>query len=150
MAGSIAITTNSTAKVIPTAPSVSVQLTTKGARGDAGGITRRIANVALGGHRVVKGLASGNAAYASSDVSGDNALILGITEHAADADAEVSVRYQGDMEEGSWNWSPGPVFCGVNGVLTQTPPSTGFVCQVGVSDKPTRINVNIGPALVLG
>lgn len=118
MTGSIAITTNSSGKVIPTEPSVSVQLTTKGARGDAGGVARRTANAALGGHRVVKGLASGNAAYASSDTVGDASLILGITEHAVDSGAEVTIRYQGDMEEGSWNWSPGPVFCGVNGVLT--------------------------------
>lgn len=101
------------------------------------------AAVPLGGNRAVR-LLSGRLIYASSDSAGDANLFLGLTMGAVSADATAQVQTTGVMTEPSWSWiADTPVFCGAAGVLTQTPPSTGFSLIVGIATSPTQIY--IGP-----
>ena len=62
---------------------------------------------------------------------------------AAGNAARVSVN--GLVRSGGWNWTPGaPVFAGKNGELTQTPPVTGFVQQIGIATGADALLVRLG------
>lgn len=121
-----------------------------GPAGPAGGaeLTRAAAQ-ALGGHRVVRALGDGSVNYASADEIAHAELILGVTMEAAAMGASVRVRSAGEISEGSWAWALGPVFCGLNGVLTQTPPASGFLRQIGFADAADRIIIDLKPAIIL-
>lgn len=102
--------------------------------------------VALGGHRIVNG-PLGDLSYAGP--SGPLGLVLGMTTGAASAGDPVTVQTAGDIDEPSWNWTPGPVFLDANGTMTQTAPESGFLQQIGVASAPTKILIRIGPAIKL-
>lgn len=112
-------------------------------------VVQRVAAVALGGNRVVKPVADGQVNYATSDFVPDANIILGITQGAAIQGDIIDVQIGGTMEEPSWNWTIGQVFCGLNGVLTQTPPTTGFLCRVGRAIAPTTIVISVEEAILL-
>ena len=67
--------------------------------------------------------------------------IAGVTTGAASEDATVTIMANGEMTEGSWSWSPGPVWLGTSGTLTQTPPSSGSVVRVGTALGATTLFV---------
>lgn len=78
--------------------------------------------------------------------------ICGIAATAANAGGALTVMTEGQLTEGLWNWTPGPVYCALSGgQLTQAPPSTspGAVAQVGIAISPTTIQVGIEPAILL-
>lgn len=64
-----------------------------------------------------------------------------MTLHAAGASEPVAIRRTGEVEEGSWAWTPGfPVYLGLNGVPTQTlPPEALFGLIVGIPTTPTTL-----------
>lgn len=70
-------------------------------------------------------------------------LILGITLTAADAGAPINVQRSGALDDGGWNWTPGRVWLGADGALTQTPPADGFDVLLGAAVSATRITLNI-------
>lgn len=108
-----------------------------------------IAGMTLSGHRAVRAEA-GEAVYADCTVLTDAQQVLGITLGAAMAGASVDVQASGEMVEPSWSWTPGlPVFLGVNGLLTQTPPAVGFQLIVAVAVSPTKIIVGIKQPIIL-
>lgn len=101
----------------------------------------------ISGHRVIK-TSGGSAYYASSAAPGDANLMLGISLNAALQGDPVNVQYSGEVTEPSWAWTPDQVvFCGVDGVLTQTPPS-GVQTIVAVASTPTKIVINIRQPIV--
>lgn len=120
-----------------------------GPPGPASDVVDAVCEVALGGQRVVRFVPGGKINYASSDRPDDGNQILGITTGAGSAGALIQVRIGGYMDEPSWNWELGQVYCGLNGVLTQTPPDTGFMCRVGRATKPTQIIVGVEEAIIL-
>jgi hypothetical protein len=112
-----------------------------GPAGPAGDInavvfTRHTAQT-LSGHRVVHLDFDGTLAYASSDGIAQGPFML--TTGAADADTEVSVLAIGEITEPSWAFEPGPVFLGLNGLLTQIAPTQGYVIRVGYATSPTSM-----------
>jgi hypothetical protein len=109
-----------------------------------------IAATDLSGHRVVMASGPGQANYASSDRPSDALLIVGITTGAASNGSFVAVQTGGELIEPTWSWSPGPIYCGLNGALTQTAPSSGFIRVVGIAHSPTSILIEFGPTIVLG
>lgn len=72
---------------------------------------------------------------------------LGISVNAASAFASVRIQHTGEIEDSGWTWTVGtPVFCGVNGTLTQTMPTSDYALVVGEAVTPTRLVVRIqGP-----
>lgn len=101
----------------------------------------------ISGHRAI--VSTGSAArYPDASVSADGDLIVGISTNAAVDGDEVTVRTTGEIIEPSWNWTPGPIFAGNNGVLTQTPPAGAWIRQVGVAVAPTRIVVDLRPTFL--
>lgn len=107
------------------------------------------AAVPISGHMVVAATAagvipadSGNAALAGS--------VIGIATQSASAGAVLDVASAGQMTELSWAWTPGqPLYAGPTGVLTQTPPTSGFVQSVAVAETATTILVALGDPVTL-
>lgn len=121
-----------------------------GPPGAAGGSALSlIAGAALGGHRAVRSLA-GVAIYADCETVADASLVLGITQGAASEGAPVQVQTMGLMTEPSWSWVPDlPVFVGLAGVLTQTPPAAGYRLIVGVATRADQIHIGLKMPIVL-
>jgi hypothetical protein len=120
-----------------------------GPAGDGSTFTK-IADINLSGHRAVKAVSGDRVSLVSSANPADIGLAIAITTGAASADAVANLRAYGEITEPSWSWTPGPVFLGVNGVLTQTAPTTGYVQQIGVALSSTKLMVNIRPPIRLG
>ncbi|HAO33199.1 MAG TPA: hypothetical protein PLU26_02220 [Candidatus Competibacter sp.] len=95
----------------------------------------------LGGHRALRVTGAGAAGYADAYTAFD--AVLGISIHAATAGAPVAVRGSGEMVEPSWSWSPGPVYLGRDGMLTQTPPSGGATLEIGIARGPATLFIRI-------
>lgn len=103
----------------------------------------------LGGNRIVRAV-TGGVDYASSDDLADAEAIVGFTKTSAILNAAVSVQTSGEMVEGSWNWTVGGmVFCGLNGLPTQVPPTSGFLCRVGKATAADTILINVEEAVIL-
>lgn len=104
----------------------------------------------VSGHRVMK-IAIGGVTYASSDQTQDANLVLGITMGAGMAGQKVNVQLNGEMTEPSWNWVPGdPIFCSINGILTQTIPTSGFAIIVAEAILPQTVIVTIKSPIIVG
>lgn len=108
-----------------------------------------VAGVALGGHRAAR-LLNGEAVYADHTSVADANVVLGITRGAAATGAVAQIQFAGLMNEPSWNWTPDqPVFVGLAGVLTQTPPASGFSLIVGVATASNQIFIGAKAPIVL-
>lgn len=104
----------------------------------------------VGSHRVMR-ISIGGVTYAfSNDIEQAN-LVLGITQTSGTAGAKVNVQTSGELTEPGWNWIPGlPVFCGLNGLITQDVPSIGFALIVGQVSTPQTIIVTIKQPIIVG
>lgn len=106
----------------------------------------------LSGHRVVTLDASGELVYADNTNSAHAHAPLWLTTGAATTGAATDVVASGDVTEPSWSWTPGPVYLGGNGLLTQAPPSApgaAFLARVGYAADPTTVYVDPQPSIVL-
>jgi hypothetical protein len=119
-----------------------------GPAGPAGGNIATTAAVDCGGHKVVRAVAGG-VAPASSNNLADLGKVVGVTLNAALMGDLIEYSYSAEIIEPSWNWTVGPIYLGLNGVPTQTPPTTGFIQQIGVATAPTKIVVSLGPPILL-
>lgn len=116
---------------------------------EASGVTVMTAAVPLGGHRVVRADRPGAVALADASVLDHAGRLVGLTLAAAEAGRPINVRAGGPVEEPSWRLTPGPVFLGAEGALTQVAPTQGFICQVGTALTPTRMLVALGEPYIL-
>lgn len=102
------------------------------------------ATTAIGGHRavVLVGDGSQGAIYADQSIPDHAERFVGVTTGAADSGSPVTIQIGGEITEPSWNWIPGfPVYLSVQGLLTQTPPTTGFLQIIGISLSATRLSI---------
>lgn len=107
-----------------------------------------VAGVDLNYPRVVA-VSGGNAYYPDLTNPADVQRVIGVTKQAAATGASVGIARTGTFTESGWNWSPGPLYCAVSGgTLTQTPPATGAVLEVGKAINPTTINIFIHRAIL--
>ena len=97
------------------------------------------ASIALSGHRFVAAAPDGHVRYPDIDDPEDAFLLVGLTLGAALAGAPIEVQAAGPVEEPSWTWSPGPIFVGPAGVLTQSRPGGAWLRQIATAIAPTRI-----------
>ena len=115
---------------------------TKGDPGPAGSTAVDVeAGEIVNGHRGVY-VDDGKVYKASASITAHCLKFLGITTGAATPPADASVQFTGTMEEASWTFSPGPVYLGEDGLLTQSLVSGNCVKQVGVAITPTIILVS--------
>lgn len=95
----------------------------------------------LGGHRVVRFDSSGLVWYADKDSAALGPHAVGITTGAVSLGAIATVTLTGKVVEGSWAWAAGPVWLGDDGQMTQTPPTTGVLVQIGLAINATTLQV---------
>lgn len=152
----IAVSGNAPAAVI-VADRQAASIVTAGAQGPAGRqgdigpaggtATTETAGEALGGHRIARLDAGGDAVYASNDVPADALSVLGLTLGAAVLGDPIDVQRMGEVTEPSWTWSlDQPVYLGTNGGLTQTAPSApaaAFQLIVGFPVSATTLFVSL-------
>lgn len=124
-----------------------------GVPGQAGGATAIFTALsAIGGHRVLTMTPAGELAYASNDDLTAAGRIVGVSLNAASPGGDVSVQRGGEVSEPSWNLDTDlPVYLGVNGLLTQTPPESPAVFSliVGFPMTPTKLFVSIREPIYL-
>jgi hypothetical protein len=130
-----------------------VVLTVAGSQGASGGDgstdIQKTAGEALGGHRAVVLNSSGQAIYADCSTPAHAHKVLGITTGAASSGAAVTIRTRGEITEGSWAWTLDlPIFLSTSGLLTQTPPTSGFVARIGFPMSATTIFIDIHQTIV--
>ena len=122
-----------------------------GPPGDSINYVNIIAGQDLSGHRVVCTNNIGRVIYADSGISTTADRIVGITTSASLNGTVAEVQMVGVLEEPSWNWDVTiPLYIGVNGYITQTPPSSGYLYSIGFAMTPTKIFINKQPPIILG
>lgn len=115
---------------------------------------RAIALNPIGGHRALVFAQTGELAYADSKTASHIGRVIGISLNAASPGFEVSIAFQGDVEEPSWSWVPDkPIWVGADGALTQIEPSVengdAFSQVIGFAWTPTKVFIRIQPPLSL-
>lgn len=115
---------------------------------NAASVVTLTAQGAISGHKAIVELPGYVARYPSLTAANDADLIVGVSTNAAADGGDVYVQTAGELAEPSWNWTPGPVFAGNNGVLTQSPPTGAWIRQVGVAVAPTIMVVNLRPSFM--
>lgn len=94
------------------------------------------------GRRVVR--ATGGEAFHPDIGSQDDVLdCVGIALNAATITDTVEIRQRGLLTDAGWAWSPGAVYCDDGGILTQTPPSSGWYLIVGRAVATDTIDINL-------
>lgn len=93
----------------------------------------------LSGHRVVVAGASG-AAYADPAIPAHVDALLGLTTGAALTGEEATILAAGELTEPSWSWTPGlPLYVTAGGLLSHTPPASGWTQIAALALSATRI-----------
>jgi hypothetical protein len=115
-----------------------------------GGALQLVTAEAIGGHSLIATNSAGLAVKANpSDLSAAH-RVLGITASAAGAGSTITVINQEFIDEPSWAWSPGlPLFLGGNGLLTHSPPTSGFLLRAGTAITATRAYIDIQQPIIL-
>lgn len=114
-----------------------------GPPGPAGGAAvQRVAGETLSALRMVYEL-NGQVFLLSAGDAAHIDLLLGLVLTAAPAGAATKIQLFGAVDDAAWAWTPGPVWLGTNGVLTQAPPTSGFDVRLGTAVSATRVILNI-------
>lgn len=130
----------------------------KGDAGDADSMQRilrpLVAAAAISALRALRTNSVGRALYADAATLADAGACIGISYTAAAASgASLQAVTQGLLTDSGWAWIPGaPVYLGLNGALTQTPPAApacAFAQVLAVADSATSLIVNIHQPVTL-
>jgi len=96
--------------------------------------------------------ADGKVYYTDNTELASAETAIGISLTAALADAELQVVQEGAFEDAGWSWNTAgnpALFVTTNGVITQTPPTSGFTQKVGFIITATKIYVKIETPIYL-
>lgn len=104
---------------------------------------------ALSAQRVVKMNGSSVSYLTHTDAINAHAAV-GITMESAGAGLPINVKLFGELTEPTWNFQVGkPLFCGVDGQLTQQSPTSGFSLIVGVATGSTKMTVSVKQPILI-
>ena len=121
----------------------------KGDPGAAGGTyIETVAGEAISALRVV--YLDGEEVFHLDPASSNVRAVLGVAANGAGTGDPVNVQRLGVMQDSAWSFTPGPVWCGASGQLTQAPPATGHDLQVGVAVATDKIIIGISDPIELG
>lgn len=123
----------------------------QGIPGPTGGTALQYpAGMALGGHRMIVLDDTGLAIYADNSIPAHAGKVLGMTTGAANPGELATIQTGGELTEPSWSWLLNqPIYLGANGLLTQTPPVTGFSLIVGFPITATKAYISIKQLIFL-
>ena len=111
---------------------------------------KRIASQTINSHRILALDSDGKVFHADNTVLWHRNNLIGLSKQSATTGNEVEIAVEGDeVTESSWNWNTTlPIFLSTNGQLTQTTPTTGFVCVVAETINPTTIRIKFNTAII--
>ncbi|MBW4660937.1 MAG: hypothetical protein KME15_19860 [Drouetiella hepatica Uher 2000/2452] len=88
--------------------------------------------------------------YASCDDPTEAFNIAGFLSIAVGSGVLATVDQRGIFSDSSWSWTPKrPLYLGLNGFLTETPPQSGFLIQLATTITAQKITFEIQDATLL-
>ena len=123
----------------------------QGVPGVSGGmLVQFLATIPIGGHRCVVLDTNERALYADNTELSHIGKVLGVTTGAVESEALATIQTGGEMTEPSWSWVLDvPIWLGTNGLLTQTPPATGFSQVIGFPISATKMFISQREPIIL-
>lgn len=123
----------------------------QGIRGPAGGTTTvTVGATPLSGHSAVAVDAAGLLIQADCTNPAHRGAVLGLLANAYSPGDQAVVQTAFTLEHSGWTWSPGPVFVGTAGQLTQTLPVGAVFSQVVAHAlSPTLVLVDVQPPITI-
>lgn len=98
--------------------------------------------------RCLRTNSSGNILKMDLDVTYANSCV-GISTTAATTGNSINVVHGSEITDNSWNWNMNQaIYCGADGVLTQTPPAGPFMLEVACVIAPNKILVSIQKPII--
>lgn len=121
------------------------------AGGPAGGTTTvTVGATPLSGHSAVAVDAAGLLIQADCTNPAHRGAVLGLLANAYSPGDQAVVQTAFTLEHSGWTWSPGPVFVGTAGQLTQTLPVGAVFSQVVAHAlSPTLVLVDVQPPITI-
>jgi len=99
--------------------------------------------------RVVMGNGSGGIIYADQSDGLLAGAAFGITTTSATTGNQVTIQTSGELIDSGWSWTPGPIWLGTNGTLTQVEPvAPNALVQVARAVTATKIIIDIEPLIL--
>lgn len=119
--------------------------------GPAGGTTTvTVGATPLSGHSAVAVDAAGLLIQADCTNPAHRGAVLGLLANAYSPGDQAVVQTAFTLEHSGWTWSPGPVFVGTAGQLTQTLPVGAVFSQVVAHAlSPTLVLVDVQPPITI-
>jgi hypothetical protein len=74
---------------------------------------------------------------------------LGLAITSATTGTDISIQTQGFIDDQSWSWTEGIVWCSPTGALTQTPPTSGWDFIIGFATSATRLYIDLNEPVLL-
>jgi len=100
-----------------------------------------IANTNIGIHRAVALNNEGKLIVAdNTDLSTLN-KVIGVSLQSVLTDTPCEVLVLGELTDQSFNFNGSVVYVGSGGILTTTPPSSGYILQMGTVVNPTTVYI---------
>lgn len=123
----------------------------QGIQGPAGGTTTvTVGATPLSGHSAVAVDAAGLLIQADCANPAHRGAVLGLLANAYSPGDQAVVQTAFTLEHSGWTWSPGPVFVGTAGQLTQTLPVGAVFSQVVAHAlSPTLVLVDVQPPITI-
>lgn len=123
----------------------------QGIQGPAGGTTTvTVGATPLSGHSAVAVDAAGLLIQADCTNPAHRGAVLGLLAKAYSPGDQAVVQTAFTLEHSGWTWSPGPVFVGTAGQLTQTLPVGAVFSQVVAHAlSPTLVLVDVQPPITI-
>lgn len=121
----------------------------QGVPGPAGGATTvTVGATPLSGHSAVAADAAGLLIKADCTNPAHRGAVLGLLANAYSPGDQAVVQTAFTLEHAGWTWTPGPVFVGTAGQLTQTLPVGAVFSQVVAHAlSPTLVLVDVQPPI---
>ena len=119
----------------------------KGDKGDPGDVQElysMVSGEAVDSLRVVRRESDGLGYIVSSDTVGDAHTVIGVSTQTVTLGGTFNYVARGELQDANLSLVDGAVYVGVDGVLTQTPPTTGFVLKVGHAVNSDTLFVDVG------
>lgn len=122
----------------------------QGVPGPTSEALQRLAGETLSALRIVWEDASGSVFALDYRDTASVYLLLGLTVSAAAIGGQLNIQRGGVVDDSAWTWTPGPLWLGPDGTITQSPPVDGFSVLLGSAVSATRVILDINRPIAMG
>lgn len=119
---------------------------------DVSNVIDKVCNKNISIHRLVVLDDDGYPEYADNTLREHANRVVGISTTSALAGETLRIQHTDGITDPSFNFTVGPLFVGVNGFLTSTPPddtNATFSQLIGIATSPTELTMNLLTAYFL-